>query len=78
MTNEEREQILKGIELAWSFPSHLKKRVHARAKMLGMSDNDFIIQSVEEALGGQACTVANFQAAKEAIKERLIGENYPH
>ena len=74
MTHEEREQILKGMEIAWSFPSQLKKRVHARAKRLGVSDSDFFIQSVEEALGGKACTPENFQAAKGAIMERLIGE----
>jgi len=77
VTAKEREQILKAMEMAWSFPSQLKKRVRSQAKTLGMSDSDFLIQSVEKALGDKACTAENLRAAKGAIMEHLIGETCP-
>ena len=77
VTTKEREKILKAMEMAWSFPSQLKNRIHARAKTLGMSDSDFIIRSVEKALGDKTCTAENLLAAKEAIREQFIGETCP-
>jgi len=74
---EARDQILKGIEMVWSFPSPLKNRMREQAKKLGMSDSDFIIQSVEKALGDKACTAENLLAVQEAIWEQFTGKTSP-
>lgn len=51
--------------------TELKERLHAQAETLGMSDNAFVVQLVEKALGDKELTTADIALAIKAIEERL-------
>jgi len=51
--------------------TELKERLHRQAETLGMSDNAFVIQLVEKALGDREITTADIAFAIKAIEERL-------
>ncbi len=65
MTKKEVAQVM--IRMA----PELKERLHSQADSLGMSDNAFVIQSIQKALGERELTSADIVLAIKAIEERL-------